>query len=102
MKNRILGLAVAAAALAGGATVVGGGGPAVKVGTNLQPAQQGTLEKQAEVRAIQERTASGYGYGWGSSPIRKKDGYSVAHGKRMALKKRNRLRARGHHRKAVR
>lgn len=104
MKNRVLGLAVAIAALG----MIGTGHRAPTAAPTLAPigpAAQGSIggafQSFGGGWSSVVMSASGH-YGIRRNNYRKHGGWSVAEGKRRANRARNRLRAKGHHRAAVR
>lgn len=103
MKNRILGMMVAGAAL--GMAMPPMNAPA-QAGLNpLMPkAQGGVTAPQGGIGTlVQAMLGTGGGYGGGPArPNYRRGGYTVAQGKRAARKRRNVLRARGQYRRAVR
>lgn len=103
MKNRVLGIAVAAAALG---VAMPGMQPLKPSGLNaIAPHAQGSTQApQGGIGTLLQAmlaygNARGYGY---RKPTYGGRGHSVAHGQRMARKRRNQLRAKGQYRKAVR
>lgn len=104
MKNRMLGIAVAAAALGMGALPVGGdatqGAKAQQLRSGGNPADnQGRNATSSQLLAM----VSGGGFGRPERPTyRNRNGCTVAEAKRRSIKFRNRLRAKGQFRKAVR
>lgn len=103
MKNRVLLAAVAAAALAGPQIGSAPGTQVFQAPPSAQP-QGGMHVPQGGIGSILQALMGGRGFGsntgWRQRYIGR--GYTVAHGRRMAAKRRNRLRAKGQFRKAVR
>lgn len=105
MRNRALFAAIAAAALAG--PQIGSAPGTVHAFKAQQPTAQpqgGMHVPQGGIGSILQALMGGRGFGsntgWRQRYIGR--GYTVAHGRRMAAKRRNRLRAKGQFRKAVR
>lgn len=105
MKNRVLGLAIVGAMLGmGGPHVLlfSGGLPSVSVGGPGAP-QSGLRGGGSGPGYSMAGLFSGGGLRHGGyRPGYKKRGWSVAEDRRRARKRRNKLRAKGHHRAAVR
>lgn len=101
MKNRVLGLAVVAAALAAGGPLPGLVKVSPTVGSYGAPSLGGLLGGGSGAGYSVAGALSG-GYGGSFRPHYKKRGWSVAEDRRRARKRRNKLRAKGQHRKAVR
>ena len=101
MKNRVLMMAAMAglAASMPGASIVAGG-ERVVTPQELQRGSGMTFGQMVERLAAIQRNSGTY---WGPrGPNYTRPGWSVAEGKRRARKARNRLRAKGKHRRAVR
>lgn len=106
-KHHLASMIAAAAALASapGAVVVGSSGSPQLYGQNVGKVQGGMQVPQGGIGSILGGIINGAGgFGGRVKPPRytKHTGYSCAEGKRRASKARNKLRAKGQHRKAVR
>lgn len=105
MKNRVLGLAVVAAALAAAGPIPGGVKVMPTLGVQSGPGAPagGVLSGGAGSGYSLAGLFSGGGLrGNHYRPSYKKRGWSVAEDRRRARKRRNKLRAKGHHKAAVR
>lgn len=103
MKNRSLFIAAVAAAMAAPQVGVAPSAEPIARPTQAQP-QGGMHTPQGGIGTLLQALMGGRGFG-GATGWRQRyigRGYSVAHGRRMATKRRNRLRAKGQFRKAVR
>ena len=99
MKNRVLGAAIVAAAMAGGVPgSLPGSQAQAKPGSSAPQVPGMSLMQQ--LAAIAQRQQSVWWGGYTHTYPRR--GWSVAEGKRRARRARNRLRAKGKHRRAVR
>lgn len=102
MKNRILGLMAAAAAM--GLAAPGGGAIHTQRGMN-PPGQSTNPAGMTLAELLQRYNANSVGFGGGGyerPSYPNGPGWSNASVKRMKRKRRNRLRAKGQHRQAVR
>lgn len=103
MKNRVLMMAAMAGLVApiSGPSIIAGGGRVVTPQELQRRGPSGMTFGQMVERLVGIQQSSGNWYGM-SDPAYPRRGWSVAEGKRRARKARDRLRAKGKHRRAVR